>query len=112
MSRGGEVTVALWFPEIGSHHEYFRVEYDWEEYPEQGNGWDDPGSGGVINIQSVEWLIDFRPVVGGIMVHRCLWDRKWYGDDLTLAERIEREANEQVHQDYYEDDFYDPDEWY
>lgn len=102
------------FPDnVGPH--WFRVEYEWEERPESGNGWDDPGSGGIIYFTEIEWLDGFRPTLGGLTVHKCLWDMKWFGDDKSLAERLESDALTQAHEDYYNDgpdDYYNPDEWY
>ena len=79
---------------------------------QQGNGWEDPGHGGAISIQSVEWLNSVNTNYGGITVHRELWDMRWYGDTMSLAERLEHEAIGQANEQYQEDDYYDPAEWF
>lgn len=110
--RGGNARACLWLPSMPDRLQWFDVEYEWEEYPEQGNGWDDPGAGGSFYLTSVTGLTEEHPPKFGIEVPRAALEARVAAGGKTLDEAICDNILEDAYQTYYGGDFYDPVEWY
>lgn len=108
---GGSATAHLWLPSIPHCLQFFNVEYEWEDQPEDGNGWDDPGAGGVLYLTSIEWITDSYPIRSSIEVPRGAWDATVGDFGKTLHQALCEAINDEAHTSYYEDDYYDPAEW-
>lgn len=108
---GGSARACLWLPSIPHCLHWFDVEYEWEDYPEQGNGWDDPGAGGVFYLTSVTWLTEERPPRYGIEVPRTAWDARVGDFGKTLHDAICESISDDAHADYWTDDYFDAAEW-
>jgi hypothetical protein len=104
---GGSARACLWLPSIPHCLHWFDVEYEWEDYPEQGNGWDDPGAGGVFYLTSVTWLTEERPPRYGLDVPKTAWDAMVGDNGKTLHQAICDDITDDVHAAYYEGDSYE-----
>lgn len=108
---GGTAFASVWLPIMPMSLQFFEVEYEWEEYPEQGNGWDDDGSGGQIYLTRVTWLNDAVPlkldrIAYGLEVPRHALDAMC-GLKTTLHEALCASVLEDAQKDYYEGDIYE-----
>lgn len=110
---GGTAYASVWLPIMPMSLQFFEVDYEWEDYPSQGNGWDDPGEGGVIYLTRVTWLNDRFPMLHdriayGIEVPKHALDAMC-GLKTTLHEALCASVSEDAQQSFYEDAYYEDD---
>lgn len=108
---GGTAYASVWLPIMPMSIQFFEVEYEWEDYPSQGNGRDDDGDAGQIYLTRVTWLNDAVPlkvdrIAYGLEVPRHALDAMC-GLKTTLHEALCASVIEDAQQSYHEDSYYD-----